>query len=317
MKGVARAAAATGLAILACPAGASAAFPGADGQIALTDRATEPSGGEAIYGYDPASRKRTQLTSPGGLVDTDPAWSPNGAQLAFTRIASGTESKVMVTNAFGAEPRPLFAADSGLIESEPGFSPDGTQVVFRGRPEGSSFLSGDDELYLAGLDGSAPTPITTTPGAVVQEPAWSPEGSRIAYSRAQAGGGQLGPSDIHLLYLGTGESTLVTNRRPNADDDDASWRPDGRRLVYERERSKGPDDLATIRPNGKNSRLMLRAAAGTELRDPGYSPSGERIALHRTTASRAGIAVYDISRKRIGRTVTASQNESDWQPLVD
>ena len=317
MKGVAKALAAACLTALVVPAAATAAFPGADGLIALTGPAPA-AGGEALYGYDPVSRERTQLTSPNGLVDTDPAWSPSGTQLAFTRIISGSESKLMITNASGAEPRPLFPVETGLIESEPTFSPDGTQIVFRGRPQGSSFLSGDDELYSVALDGSGLTPLTNTPGLVVQEPAWSPTGDRIAYSRAAAGGNQLGPSDIYLLYLGTGESTLVTRRRPNADDDDANWRPDGKRLVYERERSKGPDDLATIRPNGNNSRLMLRAADGTELRDPGYSPSGEKIAVHRTTPSKAGIAIYDIRRKRISRSlIPASQNESDWQPIDD
>jgi Tol biopolymer transport system component len=315
MRSLARAVAAACVAAVVWPAWASGAFPGADGRIAYTDTTTE--GGGAIFAISPRGGDREQLTFPGALVDTDAAWSADGTQLAFTRRFSDTESRVLVTSAFGSPPRTLTPEGSGLVESEPAFSPDGSRIVFRGRTAGTSFLSGDDELYSIGIDGTGLARLTDTPGVVVQEPTFAPDGRRIAYSRALAGAGALGPSDVYLLDLLSGGSSLVTKRRPNADDDDPSWRPDGKRLVYERERRKGPDDVATIRPNGKNSRLMLRAPDGSEYRDPGYSPSGEKVALHTSRGSQLGISIYDVSRKKLRFLARASENESDWQPLSD
>jgi Tol biopolymer transport system component len=303
------------VACLAFPAAASAAFPGADGRIAYTGDAAD--GGSAIFTVAQKGGARRQVTFPGGLVDADPSWSADGSQLAYTRRFSDTESRIMVTSAVGASPRFVTPDGSGLVESEPAFSPDGTRIVFRGRTAGTSFLSGEDELYSIGLDGSGLTPLTNTPGAVVQEPTFSPDGTRIAFSSAIADGQTLGPSDVFLLDPLTGASSLVTKRRPNADDDDPSWRPDGKRLIYERERRRGPDDMATIRPNGNNSRLILRAPEGSEYRDPGYSPSGEKIALHTSRGSQLGISVYDVKRKKLRFIVAAVENESDWQPIDD
>ena len=301
------------LAVALCaPAGALAAFPGRDGKIAFTDDA--PGGGEAIFTINRKGRNRTQLTVPGGFVDTDPSWSADGTQLAFTRILSDTESRVMVVSAAGGTPSNVTPEGSGLVESEPSWSRDGQTIAFRGRTAGTSFLSGEDELYSIGADGSGLTALTSNPGFVVQEPAFSPESDELAYSEASADGSAFGPSDVYILDLATGERHLVSRRRPNADDDDASWRPDARRLVYERERKLGIDDIATIRPNGNRSRLLLRAPDGSAYRDPGYSPSAKKLALWTAQGSRAGISLYNVKKKKLRFLTAATQNESDWQP---
>ncbi|MGI8462086.1 MAG: TolB family protein [Solirubrobacterales bacterium] len=298
---------------------ALASFPGSDGSIAFSDGV--PGGGEAIFEIDPSSGDRRQLTTPGTARDYDPAWSADGSLLAFTRDTSAptaAASRIMILERASGIVRELTPPDVEMIQNEPTFSPDGARIGFVGRPPRTSFLEGVEEIFTTDLDGGGLAQLTESPGVRVGEPSWSPRGGQIAYSLAAVHPNaekSFLPSDVFLLDLGLGTSELVTRRRPNADDDDPSWRPDGRRLLYERERSKGPDDIALIRPNGKASRLLIRSPSGRPYRDPSFSPSARKIALYVIDSQRRGIAIYDLAKRRLRFLTSSSRSDNDWQPL--
>ncbi len=107
-------------------------------------------------------------------VYAGPEWSPDGSRIALrTRLEA--EFGVYVMNADGSGLEELSPNDVTLV-GRVGWSPDGDRVVF-----GATFGYGDDgEIYVVNVDGSSVVPLTDNE----QEdywPAWSPDGSRIAF----------------------------------------------------------------------------------------------------------------------------------------
>ena len=78
------------------------AFPGANGKIAFT---TIRDGNDEVYVMNADGSGQTNLTN-NVLVDTDPAWSPDGSKIAFTTNRDNA-FEVYVMNADGSSPTNL------------------------------------------------------------------------------------------------------------------------------------------------------------------------------------------------------------------
>jgi Tol biopolymer transport system component len=74
----------------------------------------------------------------------------------------------------GHTPEPVLV--SPAFDFEPDFSPDGRRLAFSSRRSGDA-----GEIWLASTDGSNPQRLTHGSGPRQSAPAWSPDGSRIAF----------------------------------------------------------------------------------------------------------------------------------------
>ena len=77
-----------------------------------------------IYTRNPDGSELTRLTSG---ADIEPAWSPDGTQIAFTRFYGATQGEIFVMNADGSNQRRLTA---NANDRNPTWSPDGTKIAF-------------------------------------------------------------------------------------------------------------------------------------------------------------------------------------------
>ena len=200
------AAAAAGLAILALAAAAwtiignmrEASGPGARSEPA--DAAARPWQVTASLGFDadPAIspdgrfiawssdrtgqaeiyRRRLETSAPeqrltaDGMENVEPAWSPDGTRIAFhSRVKRG----IWVVAAGGGTPARV--ADFG---ARPAWSPDGRRIAF-----GASgrVMAARTQIWTVAPDGTGLTPLTTAgrPEGVHQLPAWSSDGSHLAF----------------------------------------------------------------------------------------------------------------------------------------
>jgi len=144
-----------------------------------------PGGSEAqreIFVVDSGGGGQTQLTFDefgGG----DPAWSPDGGQIAYVRVPNEmiVHSDVYAMNADGSGVRAL-TTDPHHDEGTPNWSPDGKKLAFTRR-----INSTDSEVLTINPDGSGESNLTSRSGFDAA-PAWSPDGRKIAYSRTFGNG---------------------------------------------------------------------------------------------------------------------------------
>lgn len=160
---------------------------------------------------------------------SDPAWSPDGTRIAFSRASDDGSTGVWVVNADGTGERRLTVNPRGLDEA-PSWSPDGRTIVFsRVRFESTEPepvpLEDARDLYAVPADGGEPT-VLLGGGSDDFAPAWSPDGTRLAFTRLAHGG-----PEIWVLPLEGREPVRLVSSEPGAWR--AAWSPDGTRLILQ------------------------------------------------------------------------------------
>jgi Tol biopolymer transport system component len=149
-------------------------------------------------------------------------------------------------------------------ETDPSLSPDGTYFVY------AKFVEGNSDLFLQRVAGGKPRNLTEGSLADDMQPAFSPNGERIAFRSEREGGG--------IFVMGaTGESP----RRLTDFGYSPSWSPDGRELVVATEQVFAPNmryarsQIFRINVStGKKRSLALEDGV-----QPTWSPHGLRIAF--------------------------------------
>jgi TolB protein len=117
---------------------------------------------------DLRTRKITTLIS--GGVNTYPAWSPDGKQLAFRRILGELNSEVFLANSDGSDARNL--TNHPAFDGWPSWSPDGNQIAFASNRNSSYQIfvmkpDGTDVLLVANTEGRATAPVWSRDGATI------------------------------------------------------------------------------------------------------------------------------------------------------
>ena len=196
--------------------------------------------------------------APAGGFDASPAWSPDGAAVAFVRrrFARGRiVTELLVTGPGGSGLRTVTRIETkgSTFLSSPAWSPDGATILY-------TRTKLDDEgtfrpsLYSIPAAGGEPRRLASDSS----DAAWSPDGQRIAFASVRDRNGQRCGSDecayageIYVMNAdGTG-AARVTN--DPGDERAPDWSGDGRRIAFQSDRNY-PDgeepELYSIEPDG-------------------------------------------------------------------
>lgn len=298
------------LALLATSRQAEAAFPGTNGRIAFYDNGD-------IWTITPAGTGVARLTT---NINTEgnPAFSPDGSRIAYEFFGG-----IWVMDSDGSDQRKL--TNGTAADQDPAWSADGTRIVFS-----RSVSSGRSDIWAMNADGSGPRNLTNTSENSEREPAFSPKGDKIAYTRVGCEVPRGGGTCVYTMNVdGSGQMNLTTEEEiPGCGgspgyahkgvSESPAWSPDGTQIVF---------SGSLICPNNTGTDLWLMDASGgaktnitndnfTGDKQPAFSPDGTRIVFTRSINS-LPTRLYTIPTS--GGTSTQLDDEDsvskpDWSP---
>ncbi len=195
-------------------------------------------------------------------VGFSPAFASTGTAVFYHSAARG-ESAIMRadTDSTGAVLRvtSIINDDAQNFHARP--SPDGRFLAF------DSDREGERAVYIADADGRNVRRVSGPGFAAV--PSWSPDGTRLAFVRAESGRPRVW--NLWMLDLETGETTRLTSH-PYGQPWGAAWFPDGVRIAYSHE-----DRLIVRTLDGRSQQVYRSPRKGRLLRTPAISPDGKRV----------------------------------------
>ncbi len=233
-------------------------------------------------------------------------------------------------------------------DQDPAWSPDGSRLAFASTRDGAHL-----DIWVADADGSGltnltPLPDTTGLGESGTEPAWSPDGTKIAYvyqgdvwtMDAASGAGKVNltedpaiatagqspawsPDGSTIAYVrsadiwmmaanGAGKRRVTSTTGSLSTEKNPDWSPDGRRLVYERS-----GRIWTMNRDG-SQQTAISSGGGTA---PVWSPEGDRVTFSSSGYTAPNGPDLFVSRPdgsgvtRIPGTGPTSDITPAWQPL--
>jgi Tol biopolymer transport system component/tRNA A-37 threonylcarbamoyl transferase component Bud32 len=211
------------------------------------------------------SATRVRLTNDPG-VEEWPAWSPDGARIAFVRCAPGRCGIFTLPAGGGAERKLRELREDGY--NGLAWSPDGRSIAYAERSSPAEPYS----LFLLSTDTLVTRRLTTPPTGIGElRFAFSPDGGRLAVIRL---GDAIG---VYLVSTATGTATPLLSGQHEWFGS-VAWSADGRFLILSANQ-QGVRHLWKLPVAG--GALEQLAVAGEDAYFPSVSTRGDRLAFVR------------------------------------
>jgi Tol biopolymer transport system component len=208
-------------------------------------------------------------------------FSPDGTRIAFDNFLAG-EYGIETADPDGSD---VVRLTDGVNDSWASWSPDGNEILFsstrydpsiaRCTPGYPHEFGCPTDIYVMDADGSNVVRLTSDPADEFM-PAWSPDGTTIAFVRNTAQTPVSRPaiftmrpdgSDVRQISSGIGGSDWWP-----------SWSPDGSRIAFAAIRKENWG-IWTVGADGQGERMVLGGMGAGYVDNPVWSPDGSLIAF--------------------------------------
>jgi Tol biopolymer transport system component len=259
--------------------------------------------GAGIFVTSSEGKGVMQLTQHPG--DCCPAWSPDGQNLAFTRIAAD-EYAIYVVSAKGGTPRKISREDPRKKRGELAWTPDGKYIAFSGdSPRGGS------QIFLLSVDDSSVHAITEPQGQDRDwGPAFSPDGAQMAFVRGNGAGF---PEEVYVMALNGGPARQLTSERA-AIMGPPTWSQDGTSVIFSSTKGGDPALWAIPASGGTATRMV---GTGTATWHPVVAKESGRMAAQKISRSSGvyGLTVEAEPGKNAPTVVTTTNGRNEGPQL--
>jgi len=271
------------------PTEPSAQTTSTEGKIVYVKQGTEPSdncdlqsGCDDLWVMDADGTNQTNLTNTPDTNEGQPAWSPDGTKIAFTgpgdlnEDGSGGLGDIYVMDADGTN-RTNLTDTPDFLDYRPSWAPSGAQLTFVREVPGR-VISEQQDIFVIDANGENANNLTQT-DANEDDPAWSPDGTKIAFSGVRNGG-----EEILTMDPDGQNEEILTGDGSDAFDEAPDWSPDSTKVVFQKQSQVGgccePWEIWAVNRDGSGDTNLSNDPSYDT--GPSWSPDGSEIIFSST-----------------------------------